>query len=94
MTDPILVAGGAGFIGSHLCEALLRTGHEVLCVDNLCTGRESNIQPLYDYPGFTFIEHDIIGGASGPARASHRSSTWRARRALPATAACPSRRCA
>lgn len=60
MTHAILVAGGAGFIGSHLCEALLRTGHEVYCLDNLSTGRESNIGTLYDYPGFTFIEHDIV----------------------------------
>lgn len=55
-----LVAGGAGFIGSHLCERLLREGHEVLCVDNLLTGRRSNVEHLPDWPGFTFIEHDVV----------------------------------
>jgi len=57
-----LVAGGAGFIGSHLCERLLREGHEVLCVDNLLTGRRANVEHLFDRPGFTFVKHDIIGG--------------------------------
>ena len=55
-----LVAGGAGFIGSHLCERLLRQGHEVLCIDNLLTGRRRNIEPLTDWPGFVFIEHNVI----------------------------------
>jgi UDP-glucuronate decarboxylase len=56
----VLVAGGAGFIGSHLCERLLREGHQVICMDNLLTGRRSNIEPLMDGPGLTFIEHDVI----------------------------------
>jgi len=55
-----LVAGGAGFIGSHLCERLLREGHEVLCVDNLLTGRSGNVEHLLDWPGFTFMNHDVI----------------------------------
>ena len=55
-----LVAGGAGFIGSHLCEQLLGIGHRVICIDNLITGRLSNIQSFMDYPMFTFIEHDIV----------------------------------
>jgi UDP-glucuronate decarboxylase len=56
----VLVAGGAGFIGSHLCERLLSDGDEVICVDNLVTGRRVNLELLLDWPTFTFIEHDII----------------------------------
>jgi UDP-glucuronate decarboxylase len=54
-----LVTGGAGFLGSHLCEALLERGHEVLCVDNLFTGRKRNIYHLLDNPRFEFMRHDI-----------------------------------
>jgi UDP-glucuronate decarboxylase len=55
----ILVTGGSGFLGSHLCEKLLHEGHEVLCVDNLFTGRKSNIHHLLDYKNFEFLRHDI-----------------------------------
>lgn len=55
-----LVTGGAGFIGSHLCEWLLEEGHEVLCLDNLFTGRRENITHLLGNPRFEFIRHDII----------------------------------
>lgn len=55
----ILVTGGAGFLGSHLCSALLRDGHDVLCVDNMFTGNKSNIQSLFDNPYFEFMRHDI-----------------------------------
>lgn len=55
-----LVAGGAGFIGSHLCERLLNDGHEVICVDNLITGRRANIETLLNRPGFQFVQHDVI----------------------------------
>lgn len=55
-----LVAGGAGFIGSHLCERLVKEGHNVLCVDNLYTGCMDNIRHLLRHPKFTFKEHDII----------------------------------
>jgi UDP-glucuronate decarboxylase len=55
----ILVTGGAGFIGSHLCEFLLARGHEVVCVDNLFTGSKKNIQHLLSNPNFEFIRHDI-----------------------------------
>jgi dTDP-glucose 4,6-dehydratase len=58
----ILVTGGAGFIGSHLCDHLLGQGHEVVAVDNFCTGSRRNIAHLADHPGFTFIECDITGG--------------------------------
>jgi nucleoside-diphosphate-sugar epimerase len=56
----VLVAGGAGFIGSHLCARLLDEGHSVLCVDNLITGSPRNIEALLDKPGFTFLLHDVV----------------------------------
>jgi len=55
----ILVTGGAGFIGSHLCERLLAQGHEVLCLDNYFTGRRANISHLLDNPAFEVMRHDI-----------------------------------
>jgi len=55
----VLVTGGAGFIGSHLCERLLTQGHEVLCLDNLFTGDKANIRHLLTHPHFEFIRHDI-----------------------------------
>ena len=54
-----LVAGGAGFIGSHLCDRLVDEGFHVICVDNLSTGRKDNIRHLMRHPGFEFMEHDI-----------------------------------
>jgi len=56
----ILVTGGAGFLGSHLCERLLDAGHEVICMDNLFTGRKANIRHLLSHPDFEFVRHDII----------------------------------
>lgn len=55
----ILVTGGAGFIGSHLCETLLEQGNEVVCLDNLFTGRKENISHLMDNPRFEFVQHDV-----------------------------------
>lgn len=55
----VLVTGGAGFIGSHLCEALLDAGHEVLCVDNYYTGRRATIAHLLNHPLFELMRHDI-----------------------------------
>ena len=55
----ILVTGGAGFLGSHLCERLVREGHDVLCVDNYFTGRKDNIAHLMDKPNFETMRHDI-----------------------------------
>ncbi len=57
-----LVTGGAGFAGSHLCEALLARGAEVICVDDLSTGRWRNIEHLIDRPRFSFVEHDVCEG--------------------------------
>lgn len=54
-----LVAGGAGFVGSHLCDALLAQGQRVICVDSYLTGSEANIRPLMNNPGFRMIEKDI-----------------------------------
>ncbi|NPU65669.1 SDR family oxidoreductase [Bradyrhizobium sp. 83012] len=54
-----LVAGGAGFIGSHICDTLLRRGDTVICTDNLHTGSLRNIRPLLNHPNFSFIEHDV-----------------------------------
>jgi len=60
MTDNrVLVTGGAGFIGSHLCAKLLDRGREVLCVDNFFTGRRRNIEPLLSHPRFEVLRHDV-----------------------------------
>lgn len=60
MKQRILVTGGAGFLGSHLCEKLLADGHEVICVDNLFTGCKDNIRQLLSNPNFEFIRHDVV----------------------------------
>ena len=59
MTKKILVTGGAGFLGSHLCERLLENGDEVLCVDNYYTGTKANILSLMDSPRFEIMRHDV-----------------------------------
>ena len=56
----ILVAGGAGFIGSHLCERLLKENHEIFCVDNLITGNKKNIEPFLKSKKFYFVDWDVI----------------------------------
>ena len=55
----VLVTGGAGFLGSHLCERLLEAGNEVLCLDNFYTGSKQNIIPYMDNPNFDFMRHDV-----------------------------------
>jgi len=55
-----LITGGAGFLGSHLCDRLIEQGHEVICLDNFFTGRKSNIQHLVDNPRFELVRHDVI----------------------------------
>src|SRR5215469_10060036 len=58
-SERILVTGGAGFLGSHLCDALLGEGASVVCVDNLLTGRKPNVEHLANEPRFQFLEFDI-----------------------------------
>ncbi|WHZ29204.1 MAG: UDP-glucuronate decarboxylase [Nitrospira sp.] len=55
----ILITGGAGFLGSHLCELLVKTGHSVVCMDNFCTGRPENVAHLLGREQFTFIKYDV-----------------------------------
>jgi len=56
----ILVTGGAGFLGSHLCDRLIGQGHEIICLDNFFTGRKSNIEHLLGHPRFELVRHDVI----------------------------------
>ena len=56
----ILVTGGAGFLGSHLCDRLIDNGDEVICVDNFFTGRKENIAHLLSNPKLELVEHDVI----------------------------------
>src|SRR5262249_60400649 len=63
-----LITGGAGFIGSHLCESFLKLGHEVICMDNYSTGAQENIASFASNPRFRFLDHNVsrfidIGGA-------------------------------
>lgn len=59
MRKTILITGGAGFLGSHLCERLLHEGHEIICIDNCFTGNKENIYHLINHPRFEFMRHDI-----------------------------------
>jgi UDP-glucuronate decarboxylase len=59
VTNKILVTGGAGFIGSHLCERLIAAGHDVLCVDNYFTGTKKNVKHLLEHPLFEVMRHDV-----------------------------------
>ncbi|MCB0965414.1 MAG: SDR family oxidoreductase [Ilumatobacter sp.] len=68
----VLVAGGAGFLGSHLCDRLVERGDRVVCVDDLSTGRISNITQLLGHPEFRFVEHDVTATDLGIALAGHR----------------------
>ena len=54
-----LVVGGAGFLGSHLCDRFISEGHKVICLDSLLTGRLGNIRHLFSHPHFTFVRHDV-----------------------------------
>jgi UDP-glucuronate decarboxylase len=56
----ILITGGAGFLGSHLCDKLLAQGNDVICLDNLFTGSKANIAHLFGNPNFEFVRHDVI----------------------------------
>lgn len=59
MSARTLITGGAGFLGSHLCDRFIDEGHEVICVDNLITGNRDNIAHLFGHPKFRFIHHDV-----------------------------------
>ena len=56
----ILITGGAGFLGSHLCDRLIEQGHDIICLDNFFTGRKANIQHLVGNPHFELVRHDVI----------------------------------
>ncbi|NNH31797.1 NAD-dependent epimerase/dehydratase family protein, partial [Rhizobium sp. SEMIA 4085] len=64
----VLVAGGAGFVGSHLCDAMLARGDRVICVDSYVTGSEDNVRPLINHPRFRLIGKDIcpLDSLAGP----------------------------
>ena len=66
-----LVTGGAGFLGSHLCDRLLAEGHDVICLDNLITGRRENFQHLVSHPHFRFVLHDVTRPIDFPAYSPH-----------------------
>ena len=94
-----VVSGGAGFIGSHLCAALLARDVAVTCIDNLSTGRESNVAALLKHPRFTLCIEDVASARRFLAdlhweRLRHSSSTLPARPASSTTFGCPSRLCA
>ena len=59
-TVTVLITGGAGFLGSHLCDRLLADGHEVICLDNFFTGTRDNVRHLLDHPRFELIRHDVV----------------------------------
>ncbi len=60
MMKKILVTGGAGFLGSHLCDRLIEQGHQVTCLDSFFTGNERNVAGLVGNPAFTLIKHDVV----------------------------------
>jgi len=68
LTARAFVTGGAGFLGSHVCRALLARGWEVVAIDNLATGDILNVSDLLEHPGFRMLEHDVTTGipAEGP----------------------------
>ncbi len=68
----VLVAGGAGFIGSHLCDRLLADGHDVVCLDNLSTGRQSNSAEALGHPRFSFVRADLVDGVPATVAEVHQ----------------------
>src|SRR6056300_310892 len=60
MSKRVLVAGGSGFLGSHLCDRMIQAGNEVICLDNYLTGRRKNIKHLLGHPNFELVRHDVI----------------------------------
>ncbi len=59
MLKKVLITGGAGFVGSHLCRRLLDDKTKIICLDNLLTGSEENIADMIDIPNFEFVNHDV-----------------------------------
>jgi dTDP-glucose 4,6-dehydratase len=59
MKKQVLITGGAGFLGSHLCDRMLAEGHKVVCMDNLITGNIKNVEHLFGNPDFVFVQHDV-----------------------------------
>jgi len=90
--NTVLVAGGAGFLGSHLCERLLVEGRRVICVDNLLTGSIANIAAFLSNRNFSFLRHDIVLPFE-PGSRSVKSTIWLAQRRRSATKRTPSTRC-
>ncbi len=85
MTDLTVVAGGAGFLGSHICDRLIERGDRVICIDNVSTGTAENVAHLIDDPRFHFVEHDVVApgvaalvaecwGDAAPTRVLHLAS--------------------
>ncbi|MDF1711228.1 MAG: SDR family oxidoreductase [Akkermansiaceae bacterium] len=60
MSERVLITGGAGFLGSHLCDRMIQAGNEVICLDNYFTGRRKNITHLLGHPNFELVRHDVI----------------------------------
>ncbi|HKB86388.1 MAG TPA: GDP-mannose 4,6-dehydratase, partial [Ignavibacteriaceae bacterium] len=71
MADTAVVTGGAGFLGSHLCDRLLKEGFKVICVDNLITGNINNIGHLIGNDNFSFVKHDITNYIFLPGKVDH-----------------------
>jgi UDP-glucuronate decarboxylase len=73
MSKRILVTGGAGFLGSHLCERLLAAGNDVLCVDNYFTGSKQNVMSCLDNPRFELMRHDVTFPLHDPVQTTKTS---------------------
>jgi dTDP-glucose 4,6-dehydratase len=86
-----VVTGGAGFLGSHLCEQLLVDGHEVIALDNFLTGTPANVEHLLEHDGFRLVKTDVTSTCTCPGR-STRCCTSPRRRRRSTTCSCRSRR--
>ena len=75
MKKRILVTGGAGFIGSHICERLLKKGNYVICCDNFYTGNKNNLDRVLDYKNFEILRHDLVRDAPAPSSTAPSSTT-------------------